>query len=213
MSTARFNAYLKKISPGDRVRRAVSAARLNSLGTLAKEAASGTFISGGPGVRMQHGPNGCTISVKRSTQRGGRPFPLTARSYGTGWIVKPGNCNGVAVTAADGTPLSDDPPPVGTHLNGKIYLEIIFNVKFSNEYCRRATFVSAKVKADDEIPENTHEEIVADTFGEWIWNIELATLVDGQPSGNTFTSSVWAVVEDAYDAADEANCELRLMRA
>jgi len=134
MSTARFNAYLKKISPGDRVRRAVSAARLNSLGTLAKEAASGTFISGGPGVRMQHGPNGCTNSVKRSTGRGGRPLLLTARSYGTGWIVKPGNCNGVAVTAADGTPLSYDPPPVGTHLNGKIYLEIIFNVKFSTEY-------------------------------------------------------------------------------
>lgn len=146
--------------------------------------------------------------------KGGTRPPLQAYGHGNGeWSVTPGNVNGEPVTDASGDPLSDMPPARGTQSNGKIWLEIIYSLTFVDGYLKLpTTFVSAKVKAGSSVPANSHEEITEGTPGEWTFNIELATLTDGTPSGNTFGSSMTYEIEDASDD-DTPDIHLRGFRA
>lgn len=84
MAGSRFSEHLKKTEPGQRLREAVSSARMNALGTLAEEAAIGKNIRGGPGVSVRRGPSGVVISVRK-------PWGSSSPVADHPWRYRPGN--------------------------------------------------------------------------------------------------------------------------
>lgn len=95
---------LERVSPGGRLRDAVTSDRLNSLTALARSASAGENIRGGPGVIIRRGPNGITIRTRpvRVPKGGG------AAEVGHAWKINkrggllvtlnPGTVNGVLPT-------------------------------------------------------------------------------------------------------------------
>jgi hypothetical protein len=89
MSAERFNDDLRDLVPGMRVRQAVTAARLNALTTLARDANRGSMIRGGPGLRVSSGPQGVTVRARKPLPKPAavRKLPLQVylRSAGAGF--------------------------------------------------------------------------------------------------------------------------------
>jgi hypothetical protein len=152
------------------------------------------------GVVSRTLPGGTSLNVTRQRAIRAARTPLFAYSIGGGeWQVTPGNVNGSPVTDSAGEPLSGD-PAVGTHQDGKVYLEIVATLTFTDGYLVLPTTIStAKIKAGNSVPANS-----GSGSGTWTWNIELATLEDGIPTGNTFTGSMYYFIEDASTDSTES---------
>jgi hypothetical protein len=110
MSAARFNDDFKRLKPGDRLREAINADRLNALAELAQDAANGRFLRGGRGTRVSTGPAGTTISGKGSRRRGAE-VPWTVRSD---YSIVPGTINGLIMPQIGAVRLDANPAPVLT---------------------------------------------------------------------------------------------------
>jgi len=93
MSASRFNEDLRTLTPGDRVSQAVTAARFNGMATLAREAAMGAHLRGGPGILIKSGPHGTTITQTR--RAAGLRVSGRGLDVGPGGTVVPSTIGGV----------------------------------------------------------------------------------------------------------------------
>jgi hypothetical protein len=114
MSAERFNDDLRELVPGMRIRQAVTAARLNALTALARDANRGSMIRGGPGMMVSSGPQGVTVRARKPLPRaGGRRLPLEV-------LISEGEARVVASTVLGtvptigGTQIDAGTPPVLT---------------------------------------------------------------------------------------------------
>jgi hypothetical protein len=109
MSAERFNDDLRDLVPGMRIRQAVTAARLNALTTLARDANRGSMIRGGPGLRVSSGPQGVTVRARKPLPKPAavRKLPLQVylKSAGEGFEAYV-----VASTVLGEVPKIGDPP-------------------------------------------------------------------------------------------------------
>lgn len=186
-----MNDDLKTLAPGDRVRDAVNAARFNALTELAKQAASGSLIRGGPGVRVRTGPSGVTI---RSTGGAGRKFmrklPLMPRKTGAGHYACSAGLfdrHPVKKNTASGDDITDDDPFIMELTKGWIYLGIEYNVWIEEGFLTRQEFKAAYVakKATSGVPDaaNLPEE-------------EIVPAGEGEPSVAKFVQPLARIVDD-----------------
>lgn len=124
---------LKPLNPGDRLRDALNADRLNALAALAMAGATGAGFQSGPGMLMRSGPQGFSARLRKRPQlrRAAAPFTITGDLR-----VVPGLVGG-KMPRIGGTALNAATPPTLT-ITGTgteyVYFKLNFTVTLASGY-------------------------------------------------------------------------------
>jgi len=184
MSAARFNEDLPMLKPGDRVSRALSAARLNGMTKLAQEAAMGSHIRGGPGVMVRSGPHGTTIRVQQPRARrvAAPPLPFNI----VAGKVYPALVGGKMPTLG-GQPLNTTSNVLATTGDFEVYFTLTFTVSYTETYLASWTLNTVTVNTGSSVPSDT------DT----VKYLHFNTVTGGVPVNSFFNSSIGILLGDA----------------
>lgn len=143
MSVSRFNDDLRPLAPGDRVSQAVTAARFNGMAKLAQEAAMGSHIRGGPGIRVRSGPHGTTITRTREFGRRGATTIHPFYIFGSG-LVHAGTVSGEIPTLA-GDPIGEDGNEITLTGSFYAYIKAVYTLAFGSHF-----FLNSAVPAEED---------------------------------------------------------------
>lgn len=182
MSAERFNDDLRELVPGMRIRQAVTAARLNALTALARDANRGSMIRGGPGLRVSSGPQGVTVRARKPLPRAGGGVckyawtPTKTGNDGAGNDLLTLNVGGVsagggpATVKIDGVNILTNPTlevPDTADTTQIVYLDIpVTKVKTANDFVYGCTVTGgvATVEVATELPPSSQTTRYVELF-------------------------------------------------
>jgi hypothetical protein len=202
MSAERFNDDLRELVPGMRIRQAVTAARLNALTALARDASRGSMIRGGPGLRVSSGPQGVTVRARKPLPRAGgggsTAKPLQVKTDGT--VVYGTICG--EIPTIGGTLINDATPPAMTFPGtGQRYARVTITgtLAVTDGIFVRPVFSSiTSVVISLETTASTSAGLSGSSG---VYTFDLASILNGVPSQNGFGPIGYELCDDLSGGA------------